>query len=133
MNVIIGVGVRVRVVKEDTVMPRKTRFEPVFEEYMDEEVAGGPPVSEELRSLSEAVQLVVATTTECGILRIISRRWVDNLGSSSSLRTCWRGPWVLKVRLCEVHWVNWPPEDLLVHTQYMNSYILSRDISKARN
>ena len=44
LNVIIGVGVRVRVVKEDTVIPRKTRFEPVFEEYMDGEVAGGPPV-----------------------------------------------------------------------------------------
>lgn len=31
MKVMIGVGVSVRVVKEDTVMPRKIRLESVFE------------------------------------------------------------------------------------------------------
>lgn len=61
LNDIIGVGVSVTVVNEETVIPLK------FE--VDEEA--GPPM------------LVVATTAAWGILRISCRRWVDRGGSSS--------------------------------------------------
>lgn len=66
LNVIMGEGVRVRVVKDETVMPRNAA------------VSDEPAV------------LVVATTTECGILRISSRSCVDSLGSPfpSSRLTC---------------------------------------------
>jgi hypothetical protein len=68
LKVIIGVGVRVTVVKDDTVMPLK----------FEVEEAAGPPV------------LVVATTAAWGILRISCRRWDDRAGSSSepALFTC---------------------------------------------
>lgn len=58
LNVIIGVGVKVRVVKEDTVIPRNA------------EVALEPPTE------------VVMVTTLCGIFRMTSRKWVASLGSS---------------------------------------------------
>jgi hypothetical protein len=60
LNVMIGEGVRVNVVKDDTVMPLKL---------------GGVP-----RSDDGAVD--VATTTECGIVRISFRRWEDSGGSA---------------------------------------------------
>lgn len=60
MNVIIGEGVKVNVVKDDTVMPLKL---------------GGVP-----RSRDGAVD--VATTTEWGIVRMSFLRWDDSGGSS---------------------------------------------------
>jgi hypothetical protein len=60
LNVMIGEGVKVNVVKDDTVMPLKL---------------GGVP-----RSGDGAVD--VATTTEWGIVRISFRRWDDSGGSA---------------------------------------------------
>lgn len=60
LKVTIGNGVKVSVVNEDTVMPLKLRGVP--------RSAGG--------------DVDVATTTECGIVRISFRRWEESGGSS---------------------------------------------------
>ncbi len=63
MNVTIGKGVKVNVVKDDTVMPLKL---------------GG------VSGLGDGA-VEVATTTEWGIFRIIRRRWEDIGGSFCEL------------------------------------------------
>ena len=70
LNVIIGLGVRVRVVKEERVMPRN--WEGCVLELLLADLVG--------REVGLAV--VVSTTTEWGRARISVRREVESGGSS---------------------------------------------------